>query len=76
MNSQPGDSTKGLRTPRETDSWMEQQILVFTRTQEKGAVIPQETRPDLTVSIQDSLAEFCQTVAVATLSGLLRSQGN
>ena len=28
-----------------------------TRTQEKGEVIPQETNPDLPVSVQESLAE-------------------
>ena len=28
-----------------------------TRTQEKGAVTPQETDPDLPVSVQESLAE-------------------
>ena len=33
------------------------QNLVRTRTQEKGAVTPQETDPDLTVSVQKSLAE-------------------
>ena len=30
---------------------------VHTRTQEKGAVTPQETDPDLLVSVQESLAE-------------------
>ena len=34
-----------------------QNNLVSTRTQEKGAVTPQETNPDLTVSVQKSLAE-------------------
>ena len=33
------------------------QNLVCTRTQEKGAVTPQETEPDLPVSVQESLAE-------------------
>ena len=33
------------------------QNLVRTKTQEKGAVTPQETDPDLPVSIQESLAE-------------------
>ena len=33
------------------------QNLVCTRTQEKGAVIPQETDPDLPMSIQESLEE-------------------
>ena len=31
--------------------------LVCTRTQEKGAVTPQETDPDLPVSVQESLVE-------------------
>ena len=31
--------------------------LVHTRTQEKGAVIPQEIDPDLPVSVQESPAE-------------------
>ena len=29
------------------------------RTQEKGAVTPQETEPDLPVSVQESLVEVC-----------------
>ena len=33
------------------------QNLVCTRTQEKGALAPQETDPDLPVSVQESLAE-------------------
>ena len=33
------------------------QNLVCTRTQEKGAVIPQETEPDLPVSVQESPGE-------------------
>ena len=33
------------------------QNLVCTRTQEKGALTPQETDPDLPVSVQESLAE-------------------
>ena len=33
------------------------QNLVRTRTQEKGAVTPQETDPDLLMSVQESLAE-------------------
>ena len=40
----------------ETDSWRTQN-LVCTRTQEKGALAPQETDPDLPVSVQESLAE-------------------
>ena len=31
----------------ETDSWREWQNFVYTKTQEKGAMTPQETEPDL-----------------------------
>ena len=41
----------------EIDSWRAQTKPCAYRTQEKGAVIPQETEPDLLVSIQDSPAE-------------------
>ena len=41
----------------EIDSWRAQQDSVCTRNQEKGAVTPQETDPDLPVSVQESLAE-------------------
>ena len=34
-----------------------EQNLVCTRTQEKGAVTPQETDPDLSVSVQESPVE-------------------
>ena len=34
------------------------QNFVCTRTQEKGTVIPQETEPDLPVSVQESPAEM------------------
>ena len=44
------------------------QNLAHTKTQEKGAVIPQETDPDLPVSIQESLAE------VWVIGGLLQGQ--
>ena len=33
------------------------QNLMCTRIQEKGAVTPQQTEPDLPVSVQESLAE-------------------
>ena len=33
------------------------QNVVHTRNQEKGAVTPQETDPDLPMSVQESLAE-------------------
>ena len=42
---------------------------MYTRTQEKGAVTPQETEPDLPVSIQESVAE------VWVNSGILWGQG-
>ena len=41
----------------EIDSWRAQQNLVCTRTQEKGAVTPQETDPDLPMSVQKSPVE-------------------
>ena len=46
------------------------QNLVCTRTQEKGAVTPKETDPDLPVSVQESLAE------VRVGGGLLQGQGH
>ena len=46
------------------------QNFVSTRTQEKGAVTPQETEPDLPVSVQESPVE------VRVDSGLLRGQGH
>ena len=46
------------------------QNLVCTRTQEKGAVTPQETDPDFPVSVQASLAEAWVG------SGLLQGQGH
>ena len=46
------------------------QNLVCTRTQEKGAVSPQETELDLPVSVQESLVE------AYIYSGLLWGQGH
>ena len=46
------------------------QNLVRTRTQEKGAVTPQETDPDLPVSVQESPGE------VWVSSGLLQGWGH
>ena len=46
------------------------QNLVCTRTQEKGAVTPQETDPDLPVSVQESLAQLLVG------SGLLQGRGH
>ena len=45
------------------------QNFVHTRTQEKGAVTPQETDPDLAVSVQEPPAE------AGVSSGLLQGQG-
>ena len=44
--------------------------LLRTRTQEKGAVIPQETDPELPVSVQEPLAEAWVS------GGLLQGQGH
>ena len=46
----------------------QKQNLVCTRTQEEGAVTPQETDPDLPVSVQESPVE------VLANSGLLQGQ--
>ena len=46
------------------------QNLVHTRTQEKGAVTPQETNPDLPVSVQEFLVE------VWVNDGLLQGWGH
>ena len=46
------------------------QNLMCTRAQEKGAVTPQETEPDLPVSVQESLVEAW------VCSGLLQGQGH
>ena len=52
------------------DCWRTQQNFVYTRTQEKGAVTPQETEPDLPVSVQESLVE------ASVDSGLPQGQGH
>ena len=46
------------------------QNLVSTRTQEKGAVTPQETDPDLSLSVHESRVEAYVS------SGLLQGQGH
>ena len=51
------------------DSGRAQTNLVRTRTQEKGAVTPQETDPDLPVSVQESPVEAWVG------SGLLQGRG-
>ena len=51
------------------DSWRAQTNLVCTRTQEKGAVAPQETVPDLPVGVRESPAD------VWVSGGLLQGWG-
>ena len=46
-----------LHRTGETDFGGHKQNLVCAKTQEKGAVTPQETDPDFPVSIQESPAE-------------------
>ena len=51
-----------IELPELTQDWGNtfgghKQNLVHTRTQEKGAVTPQETDPDLPMSIQETLVE-------------------
>ena len=48
---------QSLHKTGETDSGGHKQNLVCTRTQDKGAVVPQETDPDLPVSVQEPLVE-------------------
>ena len=46
------------------------QNCVCTKTQEKGAVSPQETEPDLPLSVQESLVEaWVNTVACCGVRG-------
>ena len=42
----------------------------MTRTQEKGAVTPQEADPDLPVSVQESLAEAWVNMACSRVGAL------
>ena len=61
---------QNLHRTRETDSWRAQtKPCVHTRTQEKGAVTPQETEPGLPVSVQEPLAEMWVAVACCRLTG-------
>ena len=55
----PKIEAPGLTQYWETDSGGHKQNLVCTRTQEKGAVTPQETDPVLPVSVQESLVVAC-----------------
>ena len=57
MSFTPPPSFQNLHKTGETDSRRDKQNLVPTRTQEKGAVTPQETDLDLPVSVQESLVE-------------------
>ena len=45
------------------------QNLVLTRSQKKGVVTPQETEPDLPVSVQESPVEAGSTVACCLVRG-------
>ena len=63
-----------IELPEFTQDWKQtlgrhKQNLVCTKTQEKGAVTPQETDPDLPMSVQASLEE------VWVSSGLLQGWG-
>ena len=60
LNTELGKQTLGGHT----------QNIMHTRTQEKGAVTPQETDPDLTVSVQESLEKVWVGI------GLLQGQGH
>ena len=42
-----------------------------TRTQEKGAVTPQETDPDLAVSVQESSVEACLPTKVRLVKAMV-----
>ena len=50
----PPQSRQNLHRTGETDSWGAQTKPVCNRTQEKGAVTPQETDPDSPMSVQES----------------------
>ena len=64
-----------IELPELTQEWgnrllEHKQNLVCTRTQEKGAVTPQETDPDLPLSVQES------PVDAWVSGGLLQGQGH
>ena len=52
------------------------QNLVCTRSQEKGTVYPQDTEPDLSVSVQQSLAEVWGDHGLMHWSGSLTNAGS
>ena len=64
-----------IEPPKLTQDWGNRllgghkQKLVHTRTQEKKAAAPQETDPDMPMSVQESLAEAWVS------SGLLQGRG-
>ena len=66
----PPESSQNLQGLGKQTLGGHKQNLVCTKTQEKGAVTPQETDPDLPVSVQESLAE------VGVSSGLLQGWGH
>ena len=53
----PPESSQNLHRTGKQTLGGHKQNLVHTRTQEKGAVTPQETDLDLSMSVQESLAE-------------------
>ena len=63
-------SLQNFHRTKITDSWRAQENLMCTRTEEKGAVTPEETELDFPVSVQESLAE------VWVDSGLPQGQGH
>ena len=71
MTRSPLTPRKSSQNLHRTGKWTlggPKQNLVCSRIQEKGAVTPQETDPDLLVSVQESLAEAWVS------SGLLQGQ--
>ena len=64
----PPKSPQNLHRTGKKDSWRTQTNLVCTRTQEKGAVTPQETDPDLPMSVQESLVEVWPAAGLGALS--------
>ena len=56
----------------EIDSWRAQTNLCVPRTQEKGAITPQETDPDLSMRVQEPLADTWVVVACCR-AGALRA---
>ena len=64
-----------IEPPELTQDWGKtlgghKQKLVHTRTWEKGAMTPQETDPDMSMSVQESPVEAC--VSSGLLQGLLQ----